>query len=215
MPIAAIDNDILLKGACYGLLDELVAAIPTAPNDSGVLGAARFVIRSRIAAATLSRDQKEIMAMLETFLGKAVVLEPNLDETKFAAEIEFVAQRNNLALDSGESQLCAIVISRMIPWLITGDKRAIRALEKMLEYLPALAKLTGKLICLEQLIARGTSSLGAAKIRDAICKEPAVDRALSICFECSNSHSHPDSWLQGLQSYIGDLRKNAERILVA
>jgi hypothetical protein len=213
MTTAAVDNDVLLKGASYGLLDKLISVIPSTEYQAGVLGAARFVIKARIRNLRLSRDPADVIQSLEDFFKKASVLEPTPDETKVAASIEFVAQQYNLELDSGESQLCAIVIARNIQWLATGDKRAIRALEMLLDQEPVLNYLVGKVICLEQLIERLITKFGAAEIRKKICGEAAIDRSLGICFECMNASAAGNAGLEGLQSYIADLRKTANRVL--
>ena len=43
MPDVAVDNDVLIKAACYGLTTELDAS-----RSLGVLGAARYVVAKRI-----------------------------------------------------------------------------------------------------------------------------------------------------------------------
>jgi hypothetical protein len=97
--------------------------------------------------------------------------------------------------------------------LATGDKRAIRALEILLDQEPVLNYLVGKVICLEQLIERLVTKFGAAEIRKKICGEAAIDRSLGICFECMNASAAENTGLEGLQSYIADLRKTANRVL--
>ena len=214
MTTAALDNDILLKGACYGLLKHMLAAIPVEANQAGYLGAAPFVLMARIGRLTLSKDRQAVRDALKSLFESAQALEPTPDETKAAAEIEYAAQSKNLQLDVGESQLCAMVISRNIPWLVTGDKRAIRALESLLAEIQSLTELSGKIICLEQLIIRGIALFGAKEIRGYVCAEPGVDRALAICFECGNTDPAQDVGVPGLQSYIADLRQAAKTLLV-
>jgi hypothetical protein len=141
MPTAAVDNDILFKGLCYGLLRDFIAVIPSSIEKIGILGAARFVITAKLRRARLSHDLGEIFQSLDCFFSKAVVLEPTNEEAMMAAEIEFAAQEGNVELDTGESQLCAIAISRNIPWIVTGDKRAIRALGVVVSQVPALSSL--------------------------------------------------------------------------
>jgi hypothetical protein len=212
---AAIDNDIVLKGACYRLLDRMIEAIPCDIGEAGVLGAARFVVMARLRKAQLAGDPKQCIQHLESFLAKAIVLEPSPAETKTAAAIEFAAQQANLMLDVGESQLCAILVERNIPWLATGDKRAIRAVETLSGKLAALAKLAGKVICLEQLIKRTMTKFDAEALKGVICAEVEVDRTLTICFGCTEINGSEETWLQALESYINDLRKGAGKVLSA
>jgi hypothetical protein len=213
MLAAAIDNDILLKAACYRLLESLIAMLSPDTSKVGVLGSARFVCLARLAKIRLSQDPTEIANLLESLLGRVTPLEPTSDEARFAAEIEFAAQQAHVSLDIGESQLCAIVIARNIGFLVSGDKRAIFAMETLLAHRAELAKLAGRVVCLEQVIKRIIGAIGAIHIRSAVCKEIAVDRALSICFGCASSSGCEKDWVEGLDSYINDLSKRASTVL--
>jgi len=210
---AVIDNDIVLKGACYRLLDRMIEAIPCDIGEAGVLGATRFVIMARLSKAHLAGDPKQCIQHVESFLAKAVVLEPSPAEINMAAAIELAAQQANLMLDVGESQLFAILVERSIPWLATGDKRAIRGVETLLGRLPALAKLAGTVICLEQLVKKTMAKFDAKTLKGMICAEIEVDRTLTICFGCTEIGGSEETWLRGLDSYINDLRKGAGKVL--
>ncbi len=212
---ALIDNDVLLKGACYGLLDELVEVVPASPPTVGVLGLARFVLPSKIRKRASEGTVDEAHDRLSMFLEKAVALETTEEETELAAELEYQAQVLGLPFDGGESQLCAILLLRDVPKLVTGDKRALAAAEKLLELCPRLHPASGKMMCLEQLILRLVTSLGPHPVRAVICRQPRVDTALSICFSCANEAVTADSFAAGLRSYIGSLRAAALRLLAS
>lgn len=208
---ALIDNDILLKGSCYGLLREIAMAI-AGPGTVGFLGASRFVVVHHLKRYQLNSGVSAAEGRLLTFLSNGEVVEPTTKEQEIAAHLESMAQKLALALDVGESQLVAIFISRTIPWLATGDKRALVALERLLDADTRLAVLFQKIICLEQLVRRLVAGAPAA-VRIAICGEPAVDKALSICFSCKAKEAAPGAILEGLDSYIGALRREANRVL--
>ncbi len=210
---AAVDTDILFKGASYGLLFDLISAIPSHVSDTGVLGAAPFVVRAKLRNAKLNRGPETAIGLLEELVRCAAMLEPTTEEARFAAELEFAAQRANVNLDEGESQVCAIVIGRALSWLVTGDKRAVKALEQLLGDRGELTELAGKVLCLEQLFLRLIGMDNAAAIRDAVCGEPGVDHALAVCFSCNSPEVGPDSWSDGLQSYIANLRDAAKTVL--
>jgi len=142
-------------------------------------------------------------------------LEPTAEELQAAANLEYTAQVEGLQLDVGESQLCAIVIARKIEWLVTGDKRAIAALERLLAFRHEIADLTGKLVCLEQLVRRLLADGSGAVMRAAICGEPAVDKALSLCFSCTSATMAPESWMEGLTSYVNAVRSTAPTLMAA
>lgn len=210
----AVDNDVLIKGACFGLLSDLLDAVPCSANDVGVLGAAPYVIRGILKSGRLSTISKIARANFERLLKMVSILEPSPEEIAFAAELEAAAQHASTSLDSGESQLCAILIIRPLSWLLTGDKRAIKALELLVQRLPRVSPLAGKIICLEQLLLRLLAIRDPNEIRRAICAA-ATDRALVICFSCSNENVQEESWAEGLRSYIADLRRDACTVLCA
>jgi predicted nucleic acid-binding protein len=211
---AAIDNDILFKAACYRLLSDLIGVIPCEIPEVGILGAARFVVRALLGRAKLAGDTAEIGALIDEFFRHAEILEPTTEESRFAAELEFAAQRADINLGTGESQLCAIAIGRSAR-LVTGDKRAVAAFELLLAELRRLSELADGVICLEQLFVRLLAIRNPADIRQSVCREAGIDRALALSFSCHNDEVGPDSWLEGLDSYISDLRNVAKTILAA
>lgn len=211
--MAIIDNDILLKGSCYGLLDELTSTISSAPNSMGVLGAARFVISKKIEKKALKGSTSAALARFVAFLTRAETLEPTPDEQNMAADLEFIAQGSAVSLDVGESQLCAILVHRMLPLLLTGDKRAIAAIESLLDSESRLLYVCGKVKCLEQLVSHALEGGLVDRVRYAVCAEPEIDTALSICFSCMNAGAPLESYCEGLGSYIKALRASAPRVL--
>ncbi len=209
---AAIDNDILLKAACYGLLFDLITVVPSDPHEIGILGVAPFVIRALLPRIKIVGDRASIEAALDQLFKVAELLEPTADEIKFAAELKSGAQICKSKPDSGESQLCAMAISRT-SWLATGDKRAIVALQLLLLKMGKISALAGKVICLEQLFLRLVTAKKSVVVREAVCREPHIDRVLAVCFSCHNKSIDIDTWSEGLQSYIAHLRGLANMIL--
>lgn len=209
---ALVDNDVLLKGACYRLLNHPITAYCGA-NGIGYLAAARFVLNKRIRRARLRGNAAEVEAELVSFLAKHQAIEPTAEEQTLAAALEAMAQEIPVNLDAGESQLLAVLAMRTLPVLITGDKRAIIAIERLLDATTALAQVTGKVTCLEQLVRHAAMKSDMSAIQEAICREPEVDRALSICFSCFSSERTVETVVQALDSYISDLRQKAPRTL--
>jgi hypothetical protein len=211
----AVDNDVLLKAACYGLAPRFWAHTDGNPG-AGVLGSARFVLTHVVTRGLRVRNKDSANRALEEFFAWAAVLEPTDAELNAAAEVEQLAQRAGLELDVGESQLAAIVAGRGIPLLDTGDKRAVRALEALIDHSQTCAPLRARVRCLEQLLLRALDEtpdqLGA--IAGAVCAEPEVDKTASICFGCySGGAAHRDDARTGLESYVAALRRQAPRML--
>jgi len=210
-----VDNDVLYKGICYGVLQEVVQACAGTTARVGVLGAARFVVSKKIRKVTLSRSPDLVAQELSGFLSGAVQLEPTDAEQDFAADLESAAQQLGVNLDTGESQLCAITIQRVVATLLTGDKRAVAAIERLLDIEVRLQALCGKVRCLEQAFLSVLDRTSLEGLRPAICAEPSVDRTLTICFGCHSATTQRETVLEGLSSYIRALRAAAIRVLAS
>ena len=210
---AAIDNDILFKGACYGLLSELISTTCSSTEVAGVLGSARFVVSKKIEKSKLRRNGAAALTNFTQFLSRTESLEPTGSEQNMAADLELAAQRIGINLDSGESQLCSILVHRVLPLLLTGDKRAIAAMEKLIDADARLRPICGKVRCLEQLVHDALANGEQGNFRRAVCAEPEIDKALAICFSCTNQSIEAASVIEGLHSYIRSLRMEASRVL--
>lgn len=205
-----VDNDVALKIACYTLVDEVVAAIGVDGVPPAMLGVGRFVIRKRLARASNISDAVRASAAFERLLHAISLVEPNDAEIALAAEFEAEANRHNLELDGGESQLLAILSTRACPLLVTGDKRAIVAMATV-----APVHATARIACLEQLIARIVGAVGSASVRVGVCAEPNTDRAVTLCFSCDSPVAPADGEvLAALNSYINHLNRAAPGVLL-
>lgn len=214
-PNRVVDNDLVFKAVCYGLTAEFWPDVGVT-NVVGVLGSARYVVGALIERGTVARSPTTVRSELAAFLSSAIELEPTDREISLAAEMEAAAQREALALDAGESLLAAMTVGREAIVLETGDKRAIRSIERLLDAIGDLAALVGKVRCLEQVARRVLDEMPIDRLRGAICAEPAVDKAMSFCFSCHSDESPPvESIIDGLDSYIADLRKEAGRVLAS
>jgi hypothetical protein len=141
-------------------------------------------------------------------------LEPDRDEVTLAAVFETEAQTLGLALDSGESLLLAVLVRRSAGLLLTGDKRAIGAIEQLIKRTGELG-IRGRLACLEQLICDLLISYSPDYLRARICREPDVDVTLSICFSCHSGALAGASAAEGLVSYVRALRRDAPTALIS
>jgi len=209
-----VDNDVLFKGACYGLLRSLVSAVCSLGDGIGILGAARYVVKKKLSSARLRGSIKLALVAFSDFLAASVELEPLTEEQETAADLEFQALKRGWSLDVGESQLCAILVHRGIPLMLTGDKRAISALEKLVDVDARLLKACGKVLCLEQAFVSVVTRDGVGLTREAVCAEPEVDKTLTVCFGCTSGAASKGDHLDGLRSYVAWLRGEAPRVLV-
>lgn len=205
-----IDNDVIIKVALYGLGPAFIEVTAPQGTPPAILNVGRFVVRDR-----LNRDKRFVnkTAAIECFdalLPNLVLLEPSDEELASAAEFEMLATRANLDLDGGESQLLAILLTRMGNLLITGDKRAIHAIA-----LIASGETQRKLACFEQLIASILTLVDTNTLRRRVCLEPLADKATTICCSCASERALSTSdLLEAIDSYTRHVRSGAAGTLL-
>ena len=205
-----LDNDVALKLSCYAMVAAALAVVKRAEVRPGMLGVARFVLRGRIERGSGIADPARAMRELHLLLANVDLLEPTDGELALAADLEAEAQRQELELDGGESQLLAILAERSLQLLLTGDKRAIIAMSVVAPRFAA-----DRVGCLEQLIAAILPLAGVAAVQAAVCREPTVDKAITACFGCTRLAVTEADVMEGLASYIDHLARSAPGIIVA
>lgn len=206
-----VDNDVALKLCAYASAMNLIDLASATNHSLAMLRVAYFTIDRRVQRARRIRDAGRLRTQWTALSAAINWIEPTTEEVEFAAELEERAMNLNVELDGGESQLFAILVYRLSPLLLTGDKRAIVAIETIGQFLPA-----GRVACLEQVIFTVLQKIGVEVLRGRICGEPDVDRSLSIAFAC---HSKPDpvpvtSIEEGLTSYVASVQRSAPSIIV-
>jgi len=205
-----VDNDVALKLCAYSCAKELVDLVKSKDKSLAMLGVARYSIGRRVQRARNIYNPDALKHQWAMLSESLIWIEPTTEEIAFAAELEQQAIEMNVELDGGESQLFAILVYRLSPLLLTGDKRAIAALEMIGQAFP-----TEKVACLEQIVYTLLKTVGAATLQSRICCEPAVDRSICLAFGC-NTKADPvsvSSIETGLMSYIGSVRASAPQIL--
>lgn len=204
-----VDNDVLLKLSCYGLQAELGIFLSDRRAQAEVLSVAAFVLPRYLNQSQGIGSKGRARENLQSLLAVCRQIEPSEEEVAVATELEERAQLLGLQLDVGESQLVAVLISREDTLMITGDKRAIGAMGR----LGLASEVPARVGCLEQLMLCFVVGERALQVRSAICQEPLVDKSLAICFSCLNSAVAIEAITEGLQSYIGAVRRVAHGVL--
>lgn len=209
-----MDQDVLLKGVQFGLALDLLQVTCGSLAACGVLGTARFVVPQRLKKKPPQAGLTSALTMLQQILDQAETLEPTDEELALAGQLEYEAAKIGAAFDRGESQLCAMMIHRQLRFVLTGDKRAIAAVEQLAEAqcVPA-AHVAGRFRCLEQAFVDLAKAIGMPALKARVCAERGADLALSGCFSCSSPEVGEDSWWEGLDSYVRDARRQAPTVL--
>lgn len=202
------DNDVVIKACVYQLLDLLPLAWGTA--SPAILATSTFSLPSQLKRNRKGLGDTAAEKELTHFLKLADVIEPEPAEIALAATLEEEALRRALPLDSGESQMVAVVALREMPLLLTGDKRAISALHVL-----GKPDVDGRIACLEQLMATLVQQAGCPGVRVRVCSRPETDKTLTSCFSCASDSAEADGVLAGLASYVRDLRTSSGLVLLA
>lgn len=209
-----MDNDVILKTCCYGVVDEVFGCVSANARTVHVLGVAKYVLGKAISKRKNISDKHGATHRLTNLLSKVAFIEPNDDELSLAAEFEQAALLLGVELDGGESQLLAVLIKRSAGLLMTGDKRAIRAIEPILQTTDYRQQVERRVACLEQIMMAVIGRNAVETIHQRVCSEAAVDKSLAACFSCSSQTCNLQSILEGLASYIRDLRQDTKWALV-
>lgn len=208
-----MDNDVLHKTTAYGLFSCILKTSSAQNEIYGVLGTAKFVVGKKLKKRPPLRGLESVLADFNVALQQLVEIEPTHEEVTAAASLEYQAQHLNLDLDPGESILCAVLLMRQLNHILTGDKRAIKAAEALTAAENALANFESRLICLEQLFLRLANEHDVHNVRAAVCAEKIVDQALTSCFSCYSPEVPDAMCVEGLKSYVLDLKKAAPTVL--
>lgn len=201
MPRVYADNDILLKAAHWQLLDEVPACAQADWTQVSVLDS--LAHRARRADRRLFRApvfSQELLARL----AKCAPL-PN-PPPAIVAQLQSVT-----GLDAGEVILVACAIADPESRLLTGDKRALRALATGSCRSVALA-LKGRIVCVEHLVHHALDRMGAEALALAIGPYRSEDTAMACIV---SPHATEASIREGLGSYLRALEAETGGLVLA
>jgi hypothetical protein len=207
--ICLADNDIIKKLAICDLLEECLAVLDCGHSEMFVLPAARFVLgvakdpdkaRARLGAAAFDR--------LADFLGKVPVIQqpPDPQEQRLFDDI--------VGIDAGEAILFSATAAFSDFILATGDKRSLKALSTMEGAEAITGRLTGRVMCFEQIMVRIMNRYGFELLRNHAVPAVDCDIALSAVFGSGLSAVEANV-RHGFTSYIEHLRRECGELLVA
>jgi len=173
---ASVDADVIIKLSVVDCFGECIEALGVSAHECATL-------RSMTFSAGLSkphvRERKAGPGAPAARLHALLRNIPKIDnisrqEERLAAAFVTASQARGLAVDAGEAILMAVSISRQIPYLMTGDKRAIRSLPALEKDVGDLAFLRGRIVPLELAL------LGAVRKSGL----PGLQRRLSAGQSC-------------------------------
>lgn len=203
--VLLIDNDAILKLASYGLLDVAFSMFNIQPKDIHVLATAKYALLP--AQGRLRRCKTEECAnRLESFLAKVNKLTPDGVD---AGILDMLIAKPGI--DAGEALLIGVAASDSDSYIITGDKRALEALQ-MGEGLDNVRNaLAGRMLSLELLFSFLVEG-DFAQVQESVRNQPGVDKALTNAFGVS-APVDLASVRAALDSYVSYLRRSTGTLL--
>jgi hypothetical protein len=187
------DNDVLLRAAHWDLLEVVPVVAGAAWSEVAVLPS--LLHRARRADPKLfgSAEVAQRLAPLLEVCAPLPTPRPEL--------IGRLQQREDI--DSGEQVLFASAATVGNACVLTGDKRAIRALLEIHRDQP-IPELVGRVMCLEQFLWCALSELGVDDLLHRVRQFPELDRGTLAIMGRSGPKSRAEIE-GGLISYMRDL----------
>lgn len=187
------DSDAFCKLAAAGLLDDTAKLLGVAPADIERLPALPYMLRSH----------KKLRNQLGDSIADALIPVAEARPVVPNAPDDMVAKLKDIeSIDPGEVQLLALAASGQFV-LVTGDKRALGAVAKVVALVPLLQ---GKVICLEAVLLALCKKLGSQFVTSAVAQVAHIDKVFQICFSGSEPTACLHSYLDDLQNKVSPLQ---------
>ncbi len=198
-PRLLMDNDALLKAAHWDLLDVVPTMVGGTWADTACLPT--FPPRVHRAEAKLFADVSVARA-LEVRLAMTVQL-PDPDVTVLSA------LQGESGIDAGELLLFGALAATPGAVLLTGDKRALRAVALT----GTLPRYQSRVVCVEQLLSQALDQLGAQTLQARVRRWTPRDQTALAIFGRQGDKSEADL-REGLRSYLHSLDGETSGLLV-
>jgi hypothetical protein len=205
--VCFLDNDIIHKLVAFQLFDEAIAIsdLQIDKTNLRVLPTAKHFFRGK---------QKKNGASPDPVLAEVIELVSNcasaISDIDDAVTEELMQLQQVTEIHEGERALIVATRSQTDFLLLSGDKRCMRGLAKIPEQI--YKRLSGRVICLEQIILKLIEFQGFEFVRDRVLPMVSCDKSLQICFGVSSSVSE-ENVIAGLNSYINEIRQQAPNLL--
>jgi hypothetical protein len=181
-----VDTDAFCKLGIAGLLEEAVRVVGAELSKCVRLAALPYMLRK--GSLPKRYGAKACEALIES-AERMIPIAP-VDQAKLQP---FVAMTD---IDPGEAQLLASVADSD-SLLMSGDKRALRALKNSTDLVRALA---GRVITLEAVLLAVAERVPIDELRRRASLMAPFDQTIKVCFSPGN-----DDPLSGLRSYLASL----------
>jgi hypothetical protein len=196
-----VDNDVLLKAAHWQLLDDIPAFARTTWEKTSALTS--LIYRARRKDRKLFRTDESADALIGCLSQTIELPAPDADVV--------ATLQNAVGLDVGEVAMIAALCACPDAMLLTGDKRALRALAAP-EFNDIRKRVQGRILCLEQFLQYVADTRGCVHLVKGI--EPHRDLDMAIrCVIGTAAQIDEHSVREGLASYVRNLQTESGGVL--
>ncbi|MEG5057407.1 hypothetical protein QUB60_17870 [Microcoleus sp. A2-C5] len=204
MAICFADNDIILKLAACNLFDEALTSFDLTKADVRVLPTAIFKFKKNSTKLAKIYTEVGIQRGIE-IVSNCVSIEQALHSAEFGA-------LNDLeGIDAGEALLFATTKTVNDFYILTGDKKCLRALASS-NLTEIKQRHSRRVFCFEQVILRVIKTCGFEEVREKIVPVRECDTALKAAFG-SGPKSTAENTIFILQKYVEELRDQTQQLL--
>jgi hypothetical protein len=201
------DTDILLKLSALDLVQETLQLLQLSEQDVYLLPSATHYLR-KAGKRLIYRYGKEGVERAQKLAQQAKFVGFHLEKS----ELELLSSVPDI--DTGEALLYASTYALQEFWLLTGDKRSLTALAASPNCQPIAARLSGKVICLEQVVIHSLSSYPFEILLSKIVPARECDTAVKVAFGSGNQADLSHA-IGALDAYIEELRAKTGSLLRA
>ena len=196
-----LDNDVVLKSAQYGLLEEL----------SHLCGGADriFILPTLRFRFHLNNDDQALHLLgSQGALTRLREFVRSTNEITYADSTLVEAIQDVPQVDAGEAVLFAAALADDSSFTFTGDKRAVESLFQSKSTQEIVKRLVGRIKCFEQVVAEMMLRFDVVSLIERIQGRP-WDTSLRACYSSGNT----ETIREGLQSYHRDLNRKCGNAL--
>lgn len=196
--IVLADNDIILKLAQCDLLDVLPDILGQEWTEILISPTAKYQLLPKNSAKALNKcGNEETLVRLAAFLEKTQTISA-VNNTALLAQLETID-----GIDGGEKFLFAAAVETENPLLITGDKRALRALLAHQGNLPTVfLTLQNAVVTFESAILLAMRLFGFAIVKQKLLGSPKPDGTLRLVLKSETGEA---DFVEGLCSFSKEI----------
>ena len=197
--IVLADNDIILKLAQCDLLDVLPDILELEEGSKFFITfAAKYQLLPKNPVKALNKcGNEEALARLTGFLDTTQTL-PAINDIALLAQLEDID-----GIDGGEKFLFAAAVETKNSILITGDKRALKALLEHQDQLPTVfLVLQNSVVTFESAILLAMQKFGFAIVKQKLLGSPKPDGMLKLVLRSETGEA---DFVEGLCSFSKEI----------